>query len=46
VRFIEGLPKTATGKIDRKPLRAADEGADPRQAVGQATGPETARERG
>jgi benzoate-CoA ligase family protein len=46
VRFIERLPRTATGKVDRKPLREAGEGADLRQAVGQATGPETARERG
>lgn len=36
IRFREELPRTATGKIDRKPLRAAGERSGEREAVGHA----------
>lgn len=37
VQFLDELPRTATGKIDRKRLRAVGEG-EPRRAVAHASG--------
>jgi benzoate-CoA ligase family protein len=46
IRFLEELPRTATGKVDRKPLRMAGPGDENPVALAGASRAETKRERG